>query len=445
MRNLAETEHQEGVLIRYPLGISVAVVAEMAQNTIVYCVVTTSQQSAANTAFTNGGVNMNNVEWLNGATDTYWTRDYGPWFVFDGNGDLAIIDTIYNRPRPNDDADPAALRRRGSGLPVYTHRIYHHRRQLHDRRRTGPPISTDLVWAENPSQTHAQIDQRMHDYYGIETYHVVPDIVNGEYIHHIDCWAKFLDVDKILIRQVPAGDSQYDEIEAAVDYFESQPSAYGWPYEVVRVYTPNDEPYTNSLILNKKVLVPVTGGAWDDEAIASYQAAMPGYEVLGFTGSWASTDALHCRAIGIGDRRFVYVFSRPLQDTGNSRDPYRVAAEIIDYSQTGLNAAQLRVYWRPGVSGTFNYQVMTSIAGTDSFYADIPAQPNGTTVQYYVHAADTGGRQSDWPLVGAAGPFQFQIVSPITLVTLDYPDTDDTVGPYVVESTVDRELPRDRR
>ena len=41
----------------------------------------------------------------------------------------------------------------------------------------------------------------VHDYLGIETYHVVPD-VNGEYIKHIDCWGKLLSPDTILIRSV---------------------------------------------------------------------------------------------------------------------------------------------------------------------------------------------------------------------------------------------------
>ena len=46
---------------------------------------------------------------------------------------------------------------------------------------------------------------------------------------------------------------------------------------------------------------------------------MPGYEVLGFTGSWESTDALHCRAMGVGDRGMLYVWSVPLQDIARTR------------------------------------------------------------------------------------------------------------------------------
>lgn len=36
-----------------------------------------------------------------GLSDSYWTRDYGPFWVYTDGG-LAISDHTYNRPRPND-------------------------------------------------------------------------------------------------------------------------------------------------------------------------------------------------------------------------------------------------------------------------------------------------------------------------------------------------------
>jgi len=432
VRNVAEFERMSGVLIRYPLGISTAIVAEMSEEVLIYCVVTSSQQSSAYNAFVSGGVNMSNVIWLNAASDSYWTRDYGPWFIFDDDGDLAIIDTIYNRPRPNDDVIPQVLADR-MGIPCYGPDLEHTGGNwMTDG--DGIAVSTDLVWDENADKTPAEINEIVDEYLGIATYHVVPD-VNGEYIRHIDCWAKYLAVDKILIREVPPSHSQYDEIEAAVDYFEGRNCAYGWPYEVVRVYTPNDEPYTNSLILNDKVLVPITGSQWDDDALAAYETALPGYEVLGFTGSWASTDALHCRTHGVADPGYLYVYSTPLRDTGNDQDPYQVAAKIYDHSEAGLIANELRVYWRAGTAGPFSHEVMTAIAGTDSFYAEIPAQPFGTTVEYYVHAADNSGREEDYPLVGPDGPFRFAITAPIAIATDEYPNTEDTTGPYTITTT----------
>tara|TARA_B100001750_G_scaffold225710_1_gene217761 strand:- start:594 stop:1109 length:516 start_codon:yes stop_codon:yes gene_type:complete len=108
----------------------------------------------------------------------------------------------------------------------------------------------------------------------------------------------------MLIREVPASHSQYDEIEDVVDYFQNTLTSEGEPWEIFRVYTPSDQPYTNSLILNEKVFVPVMNSSWDDEALEVYEAAMPDHEILPFTGSWQSTDALHCRVKGIPDVTF---------------------------------------------------------------------------------------------------------------------------------------------
>ncbi|MBC8527698.1 MAG: hypothetical protein H8D22_12750, partial [Candidatus Cloacimonetes bacterium] len=74
VRQPAEFEPMEGVLIRYPLGISTSIIAEMAEDVIVYCVVTSSQQSSAYNTFSNAGVNMDNVQFINCQTDSYWIR-----------------------------------------------------------------------------------------------------------------------------------------------------------------------------------------------------------------------------------------------------------------------------------------------------------------------------------------------------------------------------------
>jgi agmatine/peptidylarginine deiminase len=122
---------------------------------------------------------MDNVQFINCETDTYWIRDYGPWFTFNGNNQSGIVDFIYNRPRPYDDAVPEHV---GSyfGMDVYEMGIVHTGgNYMTDG--MGIAISTDLVWDENPGMTPAEIDSTMNEYLGIDTYHVVPD-VSGEYI-----------------------------------------------------------------------------------------------------------------------------------------------------------------------------------------------------------------------------------------------------------------------
>ncbi len=405
VRNVAEFETMEGVLIRYPFGISFQIIAEMSEDAIVTTIVSSSsQQSTVLSQYQSQGVNTANCEFLIAPSDSYWTRDYGPWFVFDGNDELAVIDFTYNRPRPNDNAIPGTYAS-SQGFSSYFLPLEHAGgNYMTDGQ--GISISTDLVWSENYGYSHSQIDQLVEDYLGIDTYHVVPD-VNGEYIKHIDCWGKYLAPDKILIREVPITHSQYDEIEAAVSYFSGELSCYGSPYEIYRVYTPNNQPYTNSLILNDKVLVPITGSSWDDDAITSYEAAMPGYEVLGFTGSWQSTDALHCRAKGIPDRGMLYVDHTPLYGTINGDTGVDIETTIIPYSGYGLVTGSCVVYWKED-AGTWQ-STQLSYQANDVYQATIFPQQDGATISYYIQAEDQSGRIAYHPFIGEPDPHTFTV------------------------------------
>ena len=95
VRNIAEFEPMEGVLIRHPVGIPYALIKEMAKDLVVYCATGNSQ--AASSDFSQQGINMNNVTFINSALESYWTRDYGPWWVTDGDGKISIVDVIYYR------------------------------------------------------------------------------------------------------------------------------------------------------------------------------------------------------------------------------------------------------------------------------------------------------------------------------------------------------------
>ncbi len=411
VRQPSEFDPMQGVLIRYPLGISTAIVAEMAEDVIVYCVVSSGSQTTAYNTFNNAGVNMSNVEFLITSSDSYWIRDYGPWFIFNGNNEAGITNFTYNRPRPNDNAIPTFCATY-FGISVYNMGLTatggNYMTDGH-----GISVSTDLIWEENPSLTHAEINTLVEDYLGIETYHVVPD-VNGEYIKHVDCWGKYLSPTQILIREVPTYHSQYDEIEAAVDYFEAQPSCYGTNYEVPRVNTPDNQPYTNSLILNNKVLVPITGSAYDAPAIASYESAMPGYEVLGFTGSWQSTDALHCRAMGVTDQGMLYIYHVPITDTISTSDDITITASIFAYSGESLISDSLLVYWKRSTDIHFSALPLHQIFG-NFFSASIPAQLNETIINYYIHAADNSGRSENNPYIGAPMAYSFYVVNSVSV------------------------------
>jgi agmatine/peptidylarginine deiminase len=222
--NVAEFNRMQAVLIRYPFGISYQVIKEMSEDTkVVTIVASTTQQSTVLNSYISNNVNVANCLFLIAPSDSYWTRDYGPWFVFDANGAPGIVDFPYNRPnRPNDDDIPVKVAQY-LGINLYGMNVIHTGgNYMTDG--MGISSSSDLVWTENPTLTHAQINTMFQNYLGINTYHVVPD-PNNTYIDHIDCWGKFLDVDKVLIRSVPTSHAQYDEIEATAAYYASQTSS----------------------------------------------------------------------------------------------------------------------------------------------------------------------------------------------------------------------------
>ncbi len=396
VRNISEFERMEGVLIRYPFGISTSIIAEMAEDLTIYCLVSSGYQNSAYNSMNSGGVNMDNVEFVLGSTDSYWTRDYGPWWVVDGNGDVGVVDFTYNRPRPNDNQAPQKMSNH-LNTPYYSTDIIHcGGNYMTDG--LGLSASSTLVYEEN-SISNNQVHNIMLDYYGVETYHTIED-PNNTYIDHIDCWGKFLSPSKVLIRSVPSSHPQYDEIEEVVDYFEDIETSHGDSWEIFRVYTPSNQPYTNSIILNEKVLVPIMNSSYDDDALLVYEEALPGYEIIGFTGSWQSTDALHCRAKGVPDLGMLQIFHDPINNQSEPMDSYIVEVVIDDLSDAGLIDNDLKLFWKNDLMESYEIIDLISSDCIDCYEAQLPSQPIDTEVKYFIQASDYSGRTEKLPMAG---------------------------------------------
>ena len=414
VRQTAEFERMQGVMIAYEFGIPVAFIKQLSEVTnVVTIVASTSEKNTVINSYISAGIDTSKCDFLIAPSDSYWTRDYGPWYVVNGNNEVGICDFVYNRPRPNDDNIPVVTAP-FLDEPLYGMSVVHTGgNYMTDGMGVG--ASTTIVYEESNTSLHinqAQVDQRMNDYLGIHTYHVVED-PNNTYIDHIDCWGKFLDVDKILIRSVPTYHAQYDEIEATVDYFEAQTSSYGAPYEIYRVNTPNNEPYTNSLILNDHVFVPIMGGSNDAAAIAVYQNAMPGYTVVGVTNnvaSWESTDALHCRTRGIIDKEMLHIYHIADPSDRSSSESYTISANMVSYGGNTITSAVL--YYKVD-TGNWNSIPMT--LSKAQYTAAIPAQAAGSEISYYIHAEDNSGRSENHPFIGSADPHKFNIIQGETL------------------------------
>ncbi len=419
IRNIAEWEPAEGVLITYKngFGIPYEAIAEMSQDCIITTIVSgLSQENTVRTLFINNEVNIANCNFIYTPVDSWWARDYSPWYIAVDNSELAIVDFPYNRDRPNDDEIPNKMAtflgetRYGMDV-VQTGGNY-----MCDG--YGVAAQTDLVLDENLAGldcfqdipiTAEEVNQRTHDYLGISNYFIRPDPL-GDYIKHIDCWGKFIAVDKVVVTQVPVSDIRYDAYEAAAAFFSETNCSYGYPYHVFRVQAADQDeyqenPYSNSLILNNKVFVPQTGSAFDDEAIAVYQQAMPGYEIIGSYSSdlWMNTDAFHCRTYGIPDREMLFIKHYPLFGTVNSDNGYSLSTEIYSYAENEIAGNYPKLFYSINGGSLYEDIVMTgSITKSGIYSATIPEQTEGTEIKYYIQALDSEGKSAFHPFIGQA-------------------------------------------
>lgn len=431
VRMVAEFEEMQAVLVRYPFGIPISLIKEMAEDCRVLTIVASgAEQTLVTNQYQSNGVNLANCDFMIAPTNSYWTRDYGPWFVVDGNNAVGVCDFPYNRPRPFDDEIPVRISNYYS-IPLFGMDLIHTGgNYMCDG--LGIAASTDLVIEENPDLTISEIDTLVSQFLGIQKYYKLPDPL-GDYIKHIDCWGKFLDVDKVLIGQVSQSDPRYADYEYVANFFAMQTSSWGVPFKVYRVFTPGNNqttPYTNSLILNKKVFVPISGNQNDDEAILAYQQAMPGYEVIGINYSgWENTDALHCRAIGIADDGMLFVDHMPLLGNKPFRMSWDLSADIIPYSNAGVVYDSTRVYYRVD-EGAWQ-SVGLSHAGGYEYSATLPFVLPGSEVSYYLKAKDYSGRTKHHPYIGAPDPHVFTVgyaAGPVTSAdTLVFDDIGDMI------------------
>lgn len=430
--SIAEFEPMQGVLIAYPnrFGIPYTLISQMADMVTVTVAVSSSyQQNTVRNKLQQNGVNINNVNFVVGSVDSYWTRDFGPWFILDGNNEFGVADFTYNRPsRPNDDAHMAVmadfLNVNHFDFPI----VHTGGNYMSDG--YGTAASDELIYNENTNLSQSQILQYCYDYLGIDNYHVTID-PQGDYIAHIDCWGKFLAVDKILIAQLPVGAAHYQDYEDVANFFANTTTPWGDKYKVYRVFEPGSTvsnartPYTNSLILNDHVFVPITGTSWDEDALDVYRAAMPGYTIIGINelsnAQWENTDALHCRTHEIPDFGMIRITHIPTLGAQPYDSVFNFTANINNLSGQPIVTDSARIYYRiitDNDTTVWNSNAMSNIGGIQ-WQGEINGITDSCEVQYYLFAKDGSNRRQFYPYMSQADPFIFTVAPNPDTTTVD--------------------------
>ena len=416
----AEFEPCEQVIMCYPEMMDASVYKEIAKDNKILLLCNpsyngSSRISEAQSWVSSNGMNQANFTYLDMNLDNdnaYWARDFSPFFVYN-NLDLGIVDFTYNRSdRTEQNAVPKNLSTYFS-MPYSKMNLTHTGGNLMQNGR-GTAFSDDLVVSEN-SSNESKVRSEMLSYTGTDNYVITID-PQGDYIAHIDCWAKIVAPDKIIVAKLPETNSRYQYYEQVANELANTKCSYGYNYKIYRVEEPGGStitPYTNSLIANKHVYLPLgSNSTYNQKAIQVYQEALPGYTIHGIENSsdndFKNTDALHCRTHEIPSTKNVFIDSREvLHDNVSSSTKKLVKCNIISYDKQSLKSVKL--YYSIN-DGAYQSVDMNKYKDTSNYTFEFTSLNEGDNVQYYIEAIDNNNNVGNDPVFKEAEPHQFNII-----------------------------------
>ncbi len=460
-RTAAEWEPALGTMIVWPLSIPYKLAVELAKDNHLFTMVENEDvQMEAEKWFNEWGILSENVTFIHApqGIDAWWTRDWGPSAVFTPEGKYMLADGKYPYATPrsdlecndvleflyfdennnleltqiDDDATIPLANQLGfeildlpfinTGGNVLTDGL-------------GTAFSTCIILAEN--QYH-DIDENEffalnESLLGLHRYHIISNFEEFG-IQHIDCLLKLLDEETILVAEPPTDHELFDVYQSiAANELSKIKTPYGRPYHIKRIKTARYSgellaAYTNSLILNKTIYVPLFDIPQDTVALNTWAAAMPGYAIKGFTFTldeepfvteelrdhyvsygWRDGDALHCRTRAIWNPEMLFISIKKIEPFVRAREKIKVHATIIDYSKGGLVENQSVLYWRMADDSDWKTIPLTPTGHENHFYAEFPKQKSGTTIEYYISAISQSGEIATRPITAPKGIYQFKV------------------------------------
>jgi agmatine/peptidylarginine deiminase len=425
VRASAEWEEIDGLVIAWTSFTTILREIARAAQAETQVLIVCSDSVAVKNSLIAGSVPLQNIHYIIAPFNTIWCRDYGQWNVYTNDVDsLALIDWIYNRPRPNDDAVPTAIQSY-TGLPMYSTTaapydlIHTGGNFMCDGFGTG--FSSNLIINENPGKTEAEIDTIMKKFMGIDRYIKFPTLPY-DVIHHIDMHIKLLDEETLLVGEYPTGIADGPQIEANLQFILSNyNSVYGTPYKVVRIPMPPDaggafpntngdyRTFTNSVFVNKTIILPLYETQYDTTALRIYSEALPGYTVTGINCNSIipSLGAIHCITKEVASNNPLLISHQALHDTYQTSGTYHVDA-LIEHRSGIANAT---LYYRTDTTLAYQSLVMNPVAATlNHWEAELPAQAAGSTVYYYIEGESVSGKTQVRPITAPDGYWKFNVL-----------------------------------
>ena len=255
------------------------------------------------------GADLDAIEFFAWPTDRVWTRDFGPIFVRNARGQVAITNWRFNGWAKydnwkRDNAVTAKLARRlrmqewQPGLVLEGGSIDVNGRGL---LLTTEECLLSPVQARNPGLGRAEIERALRDYLGVQRVIWLRNGIAGDDTHgHIDDLARFAGRNTVVIVSEPdKSEANYEPLRENFRLLRME------PLRVVKLPMPRPvifngqrlpASYANFYIANKLVLAPTFNDPADRVALATLARLFPDREVVGIHSTelvWG-LGTLHC-------------------------------------------------------------------------------------------------------------------------------------------------------
>ena len=251
-------------------------------------------------------IQWSNVRFLQLPTNDIWVRDYGAIVGIAPDGSRVAVDAIFDPldtyPQHDDDHMPprwAAV----SDIPCRPFDMHIEGGNIWSDG-AGTLLMSEEILERHTPMTRAEIEAQLRTQFSFDKLILTPYLWREE-TRHIDLVCKLADARTVLVG-APTPFKNKSRLRATAELFRHETSAAGDPYRVIELPMPAPylnwgvypvwRTYTNALIVNGRVLVPVFGISQDQEALAIYQAAMPDYEIIPINCAAAANGggAVHC-------------------------------------------------------------------------------------------------------------------------------------------------------
>ncbi|MBR1774595.1 MAG: agmatine deiminase family protein [Bacteroidales bacterium] len=258
------------------------------------------------------GTDMSQIYFHLFETNDAWIRDHGPAFVINGK-EKVIVNWKYNAwggkyPSEKDNLIPHKIAEY-LNLKEFTADIIMEGGSV-DFNGKGDVITTEsclLNENRNPQFTHGEIEQRLHDFYGVNNIIWLKEGVEGDDTDgHIDDLTRFVNEDTVITMvSEDKNSADYPILNRNLEILKQSRLLNGKQLNIVEMLMPQDviyedqklpASYANFYIANNKVIVPLYKCNNDDRAMQIFEQVFPDRLIVGIDSTdivWG-LGSFHC-------------------------------------------------------------------------------------------------------------------------------------------------------